>query len=190
MTHVLSLDPDELAPAAAWEQSIRAGGAPVAEGAPFARWLAGATLARALERAHPQLAVSWHAGGEEWPGLLDIREPEVDANRHVLVLGEPASMDPRPVWPVRVPMQDLDAWLFDAVVWCYVPKRAALENNEAVAFARGVRPAGWAWADQVRTWERVALEPHEGHPHAAEVWQGRVKALQPEDTLVQALFAS
>ena len=183
------IEPEDLAAAVGWDEAQRALERPAAEDAPFVRWVAGAAVARGLARQHPELDVRWHAEGEEWPGLLELADASRDAERHVLVLGEPSSMEPRPVWPVRVPVDDLLSWEYDAVVWCYVPKRAPLEAADARAVGRGVTCAGWAWADEVATWKPVHLEPHPGHPFSADVWQSQVTRLQSPDTLVRSLFA-
>lgn len=187
---VLSIEQADVEAAARWDTTQRAAERAAAEDVPFGRWIAGAALARGLARENSDLQARWHAHGDEWPGLLELARPAADAERHVLVLAEPSSMEPRPVWPVRVPIGDLEAWLYDAVIWAYVPKRAPLEAGDSAAMERGVHVAGWAWADEARSWERVHLDPHPGHPFPDDVLQAQVRVLHPLDTLTDAVFGS
>lgn len=180
---------DDLTAARAWDEAQRRLGRTTPEDAPFLRWLAGASLARGLGKEHPELDVRWHAADDQWPGLLELVDPRSDAERHVFVLAEPTSMEPRPVWPVRVPIDDASAWEYDAVAWCYIPKRAPLEAQDPPSLERGAACAGWAWVDELPTWKPVHLEPHAGHPFAADVWQTQVAALREPSSLVSALFA-
>jgi hypothetical protein len=185
--HIISFDlsRDDHKPASEWELRVSVHTDDIPDDGGFLRAVAGLALARHLDAQHPNLNITWHESGEWglWPGVLEVFDPARDAHRHVLVLAEPSAMAPRPVWPVRVPVPQLDCWDYDAIAWCYVPRRERLTAGKKTG-----QFVGWAWADEARRWTNVAVEPHSGHQFATTVWQTTCSALSDPDTLVSGIL--
>ena len=191
----LQLDMHGAEQAAQWELSVLDAGRQVPENSAFVRWFAADALARYFapecpeSAERPALEAHWCEAGEwgEWPGVLELYDPRKDAHRHILVSAQETAMEPRPVWPVRIDTDELDAWDYDAVAWCYTPKRRKLENPGRDL--RGIF-VGWAWADEVRSWQHVSVEPHPGHPFSSMVWQATCSRLSAPSTLLESLLGN
>ena len=190
--HTLPIEPDDLDAARAWESTLD--GAEVRllpDDAAVLTWIAGAALERGLDSmTKGDIEVAWLVHDASWPPVLEL-EDDRDNHRHGLVVVAPSSMEPRPTWPVTVPVEDLDAWEFDFVVSCYVPKRSTLEAPADTPGDRATLYAvGWMWADEARGLPLVHAEPHEGHAFHADYQQGKCELLRDLSTLASSVFAA
>lgn len=96
------------------------------------------------------------------------------------VVAAASSMEPRPIWPMLLPLQVLEAVAIDWVAACSVPKAPALE-------AIGERPAdayllGWLPGEVIPSLPIVTLEPHLGHDFQARYRQAKNHQLRPLET--------
>lgn len=88
-----------------------------------------------------------------------------------------SSMEPRPIWPMLLPLQVLEAVAIDWFAACSVPKAPALDAIEE-------RPAdayllGWLPREAIPNLQIVTLEPHLGHEFQARYRQAKNHQLRP-----------
>lgn len=98
-----------------------------------------------------------------------------------------SSMEPRPIWPMMLPIAVVEHRAIDWIVACSVPKMFALEAIEdgpLDAYVLGGLPS-----EELNGVEIVDVLPHMGHEFEAKYRQAKNHRLWPIERLVAALVA-
>jgi len=109
-------------------------------------------------------------------GILVLKKLSDGTVSRGFVVATASSMEPRPIWPMFVPMSVLELVPVDWVVGCSVPKTPALENLHAQQPAEAYI-LGWLSAAQVTRLPIVTVEPHLGHEFQAQYHQAKNRQL-------------
>lgn len=113
-------------------------------------------------------------------GILHLEHRHQNGTSRGLVVASASSMEPRPIWPVQLPLSALEVAPVDWIAACSVPKLPKLEGiDDGDAFAYVL---GWLPADRLTRLPIVTLEPHVGHEFTALYRQAKNHQLRPLDT--------
>ncbi len=113
-------------------------------------------------------------------GVMYLEHVESDRTTRGFVVAAVSSMEPRPIWPMLLPLSVLEVAPIDWIAACSVPKMPALESIEHAPADAYV--LGWLPAADLTKLPIVTLEPHFGHDFEGQYRQAKNHQLRPIDT--------
>jgi hypothetical protein len=144
---------------------------------PLQAVVASLVVGRLLRERGLDVTARMHSSGlmflEHHPAAADER------TTRGFVVAAASSMEPRPIWPMLLPLAVPELVELDWIAACSVPKLPALEaldEDGADAFV-----LGWLDAEAVTKLPIVAVEAHLGHDFPAQYRQAKNHQLRPLD---------
>lgn len=136
--------------------------------------VASLVVRRTLQERGVELRAHMHASGL----LFLVREDGARTSRG-FVVASTSSMEPRPIWPMQLPLSVLEVAPIDWIVACSVPKTPAL-----AAIGDGAADAyvlGWLAHGDLAKLPIITLQPHPDHEYWAKYRQAKNRQLRSID---------